>query len=141
MILKDIYYRAAPPKTAGREQYGHEFVERLKKSGLAVPDLLATATALTAATIAAGIHRFSKHAVDELIVSGGGVHNPVLMGYLAGFLEGTRIRSSDEFGVPADAKEAIAFAILAYRTWRREPGTLPSATGAAHDVVLGKITT
>ncbi len=139
-FMRDAYYRATPPKTAGREQYGREFVDRLKNTGLEMNDLIATATALTAATIAAGIHRFATQPVDELIVSGGGAHNPILMGYLAALISGTRLRGSDEFGVPGDAKESIAFAMLAHRTWHRKSGNLPSATGAAHDVVLGKIT-
>jgi anhydro-N-acetylmuramic acid kinase len=140
LFMKDQYYRANPPKSAGREQFGAEFVERLLKTELSIENLIATATALTAATIAAAIQRFVPRMPDELIVSGGGVHNPVLMAYLAAFLPATQIGTSDDYGVDADAKEAIAFAILAYRTWHRRPGNLPSATGAAHDVVLGKIT-
>ncbi len=140
LLMKDQYYRASPPKTAGREQYGSEFVDRLLQTGLPMEDLIATATALTAATIAAGIQRFAPSIPDELIVSGGGVHNPVIMAYLAAFLPETRICTSSDYGVDADAKEAIAFAILAYQTWHRLPGNLPSATGASHEVVLGKIT-
>lgn len=137
-LLRDPYYSAATPKTAGREQYGAEFVQRLKASGAPMPDLIATATALTAATVAAGLHRFVRR-VDELIVSGGGAHNPQIMGGLAAFLPGVAICTSADFGIGIDAKEAIAFAVLAYQTWRRRPSNLPSATGARRAVVLGKI--
>ena len=140
LFLKDQFYRANPPKTAGREQFGVEFVDRLVRTGLPMDDLIATATALTAATISAGIRRFLPGIPDELIVSGGGVHNPVIMAYLASFLPEAHIRTSADYGIDPDAKEAIAFAILAYQTWHRRPGNLPSATGASHDVVLGKIT-
>jgi anhydro-N-acetylmuramic acid kinase len=77
--------------------------------------------------------------VDELIAAGGGVHNPRIMAYLAAFLPGVRIRTSSEFGIDSDAKEAIAFAILAYESWHKRPSNLPSATGASRRVVLGKI--
>jgi anhydro-N-acetylmuramic acid kinase len=137
-LLADRYYRAAGPKSAGREQYGAEFVTRMKGSKLPLPDLIATATALTAATIAMAVTRADR--VDELIVSGGGVHNRVLMNQLAAFLPGVAIASSGEYGADPDAKEAIAFGILAHETWRRRPSNLPSATGARRAVVLGSIT-
>jgi anhydro-N-acetylmuramic acid kinase len=138
-LLREPFYREKPPKTAGREQYGREFVERLVSTGTPLPDLIATATALTAATIAAGIRRFVRSGVDEVIVSGGGAHNRTMMAYLQAFLPGSRICTSNEFGVDSDAKEAIAFAILAHETWHRRPSNLPSATGALRPVVLGKI--
>jgi len=140
-ILADPYYKGRPPKTAGREQYGVDFIARLKKRGLPLADLVATATALTAATIAAGIESFVKPRmpVDDLIVSGGGVHNRTLMGYLQAFLPDARIMRTDEFGMNADAKEAIAFALLAYETYRKRTSNLPAATGARHAVILGKI--
>ena len=140
-LLRERYYSAAPPKTAGREQYGAEFVAHLKEPGLPLEDLIATATVFTAATIAAGIERFvrPRQSVDELIVSGGGVHNPVIMAHLSAFLPGTTVASSAAFGIDPDAKEAIAFAVLAHRTWLGKPGNLPGATGARRPVVLGKI--
>jgi anhydro-N-acetylmuramic acid kinase len=141
-VLADSYYRRQPPKTAGREQYGAEFMARLKRTGLPLRDLIATATALTAATIASGIERFvmSWMPVSEVIASGGGVRNTTLMGYLQAFLPDVRIARSDEFGIDADAKEAVAFAVLAYETFRKRTSNLPSATGARRPVVLGKIT-
>jgi anhydro-N-acetylmuramic acid kinase len=134
-LLRDPYYRRKPPKSAGREQYGAEFVARLKATGLPLPDLIATATVLTAATIAIAAGR-----PDELIASGGGVHNPEIMGHLAAFLPSVAISTSADHGVDADAKEAIAFAVLAHETLRGRPSNLPSATGARHAVVLGSIT-
>jgi len=140
-LLNDPYFRRRPPKTAGREQYGTEFVERLLGTGLPLLDLIATCTAFTAAAVAIGIERFvrPRMRVDELIVSGGGVHNRRMMAQLAAFLPGVSLAASTDYGVNADAKEAIAFAILAYETWRRRPANLPSATGARRAVVLGKI--
>ena len=124
------------------EQYGAEFVDKLVATGLPFEDLIATATALTAATVAAGIERFVRPRMrpDELIVSGGGAHNPELMGGLAALLPGVAVATSADFGIDIDAKEAIAFAVLAYQTWRRRPGNLPSATGARRAAALGRIT-
>ncbi len=141
-LLADRYYQQPPPKSAGREQYGVEFIERLDRTGLNFFDQAATAAALTAATVAEGLRRWvlPKFSVDELIVSGGGAHNPRIMAYLAAFLDGVRVTTSAEYGIDVDAKEAIAFALLAYETWRGQPGNLPSATGARRPVVLGKIT-
>jgi anhydro-N-acetylmuramic acid kinase len=135
-LLADPYYRKKPPKSAGREQYGAEFIARLKQTSLPLPDLIATATVLTAATIAKAAAPFAP---AELIVSGGGAHNPQILSHLAAFLPGAAVATSADYGIDVDAKEAIAFAILAYRTWRRKPSNLPSATGARHPVILGAI--
>jgi anhydro-N-acetylmuramic acid kinase len=139
-LLKDRYFQTKPPKTAGREQYGQAFLKLHFPAGRKTEpkDLIATATAFTAATIALGIQRFAP-ATREVIAAGGGTHNRQLMAQLAAFLPEVRVANSAEFGIDPDAKEAIAFAILAYRTWRREPGNLPSATGARCPVVLGDI--
>jgi anhydro-N-acetylmuramic acid kinase len=141
-LLAAPYYRRKPPKSAGREQYGAEFLAALQATGLPLEDLAATTTALTAATVAVGIHRWvtPQARVDDLIVSGGGAHNPRMMAYLTAFLPEMRVATSAEFGIDIDAKEAIAFAILAHETWRRRPSNLPSATGARSAVILGKIT-
>ena len=141
-LLTDRYYYQRPPKSAGREQYGAEFVERLKGfgvSGVEPRDLIATATALTARSIALAVREYQTDATD-LIIGGGGVHNPQIMGMLAGYLPGVAISTSTDHGIDADAKEAIAFAVLAHETWRRRPSNLPSATGARHAVILGSIT-
>ena len=138
-LLRDAYYRRKPPKSAGREQYGVEFVARLRQSGAPLRDLVATATVLTAATIAMAVWRAVAGPAD-LICSGGGTHNPQIMAHLAGFLPEVDISTSTDHGIDADAKEAIAFAVLAHETWRRRPSNLPSATGARHAVVLGSVT-
>jgi anhydro-N-acetylmuramic acid kinase len=135
-LLKDAYYRRRPPKTAGREQYGREFVERLLATGLTLPDLIATATALTAATIARACPAAQGW---DLIVSGGGAHNRRLMALLAENLPGYAVRPSSDFGIDVDGKEALAFAVLAFETWHGRPSNLPSATGARRAAVLGKI--
>lgn len=141
-LLRDRYYSQKPPKTAGREQYGAEFVEKLIRTGLPLPDLIATASVFAAASIALGIDRFVRPKMDpdELIVSGGGAHNPAIMAHLAGFLPGVSVCTSSDHGIDVDSKEAIAFALLAHESWRRRPANLPSATGARHPVILGKIT-
>jgi anhydro-N-acetylmuramic acid kinase len=138
-LLGDAYYRSKPPKSAGREQYGVEFIARLRRSGTPLRDLVATATVLTAATIAGAIQSAITGPAD-LVVSGGGTHNPQIMGNLTGFLPGIGISASTDHGIDADAKEAVAFAVLAHETWRRQPSNLPSATGAKRAVVLGSIT-
>ncbi|HEV3202074.1 MAG TPA: anhydro-N-acetylmuramic acid kinase [Bryobacteraceae bacterium] len=140
-LLADPYYSRKPPKSAGREQYGAELVTRMKKTRLPLRDLIATATALTTDTIGLGIaFNRSYTGPTDLIVSGGGVHNPRIMANLAAELPGIAVSTSTDHGIDADAKEAIAFAILAHETWRRKPSNLPSATGARHTVVLGSIT-
>jgi anhydro-N-acetylmuramic acid kinase len=137
-LLDDPYYRQKPPKSAGREQYGASFIARLQKTGLPHADLVATATVLTAASIARAAQPYDA---AELIASGGGVHNPQIMAHLAAFLPHVAISTSSDHGVNADAKEAIAFAILAHETWRGRPSNLPSATGARRSVILGDLTT
>ena len=136
-LLRDPYYRRRAPKSAGREQYGAEFVTRLKTSGAPIRDLIATATTLTAATIAMAVVPYRP---AELIASGGGVHNPQIMGHLAAFLPDVAISTSTDHGIDADAKEAIAFAVLAHETWCGRASNLPSATGARRAVPLGSIT-
>jgi anhydro-N-acetylmuramic acid kinase len=139
-LLKDRYFKQAPPKSAGREQYGEAFVEKLLAAGLGLEDLIATAAAFTAASIAQGIERFisSKFPVHECLVSGGGVHNPLLMAYLQGFLPQAYVHPLDDIGIPSDAKEAMAFAVLAAASKLGYPSNLPSATGARRAAVLGQ---
>jgi len=144
------FFRTAPPKTAGREQFGREFVrEFLRRCGRArKQDVVATATALTARSIVDAVERFvirkpaaTKHSFSEMILSGGGARNATLVGMLKKSLAplGLRLRFSDELGLPSEAKEAAAFALLAYETWHRRPSNVPSATGAKRAAILGKI--
>ncbi len=106
-------------------------------------DVIATATTLTVRSIGDAVRRFvlPRGSFSEVIVSGGGTKNPTLMAWLADELRdsGLRLRSSDEFGIPSEAKEAVAFAVLAFETWNRRPSNVPSATGARRSAVLGKI--
>lgn len=143
-ILRLPYFRQKPPKSAGREQFGAEFVQRyfLKWRGARPADLLCTANELTARTISGALERFVLPAtkIDRLIVSGGGAHNRFLMTRLSALLPGISVHVSDEFGLPVDAKEAMAFALLADRTMHGLPGNLPSVTGARQAVILGTVT-
>ncbi len=145
-LARAPFFRQKPPRTAGREEFGREYVSRFLQlcRGASKPDVVATATALTARTIAGAVQRFvlrPRHSYREIIVSGGGTKNPTLMAMLHGELGGLGIalRFSDEFGVPSEAKEALAFALLAYETWHRRPSNVPSATGANRPAILGKI--
>ncbi len=137
-------YLALPiPKTTGREQFGRQFGETVWQAGLARGltgvDVVATVTAFTAASIADAYARFVGP-VDEVIASGGGADNPTLMRMLAQRLPNSRVMRSDAAGLPADGKEAIAFAVLAYETIHDRPGALPRVTGARGARVLGSVT-
>ncbi len=145
-ILRAPFFLRRPPKTAGREEFGREFAsDFLRRCGPAPKaDIVATATALTARSIAGAVRTFvlrSAARYQELIVSGGGAKNPTLLAMLANELSplGISLRLSDEFGLPSAAKEAAAFALLAYETWNRRPSNIPSATGARRPAILGKI--
>jgi anhydro-N-acetylmuramic acid kinase len=144
-LLRDAYFSKAPPKTAGREQYGEKYVRRMLTHRDArrarAEDLVRTATILTALSIVDAIHRFvpARAGVSELIVSGGGAHNPLLMAQMGAALPQILLRTSDEFGVPGDAKEAFAFAVLGWETLQRRTSNVPGATGARKAVVLGKV--
>lgn len=146
-IMRRKFFRAKPPKTAGREEFGREFVrEFLHACGSARKnDVVATATALTARSVVEAVRRFilpsSRSHFHEMILSGGGARNSTLVGMLAERLAplGILTRFSDEFGLPSEAKEAVAFAVLAYETWQRRASNVPSATGAKCSAILGKI--
>ncbi|MGB8580520.1 MAG: anhydro-N-acetylmuramic acid kinase [Candidatus Sulfotelmatobacter sp.] len=148
-MLQRDFFRKLPPKTAGREEFGREFVrEFLQACGRrSKPDIVATATALTAKSIADAIRCYAaqnpthKRRFHEMILSGGGAKNSTLVSMLTGELTslGLRLRFSDEFGLPSAAKEAVAFAILAHETWHQRASNVPSATGAKRPAILGKI--
>jgi len=148
--LHHSYFKLEPPRTTGREQYGHEFARRFlircQKQSENAKDALATAPAFTAESIARSYERFVMPKMSgrdvDFIVSGGGARNKTLMAMLAARLEplGCRLASIDNFGMPAEAKEAAAFALMAWHTWHRLPGNIPSATGAKRAVVLGQVT-
>lgn len=148
-ILRMSFFRAKPPKTAGREEFGSAFVETFLKlcgSGNTQErkqNIVVTATALTAYSIADALRRFvlPRSSFRELIASGGGCHNSTLMAMLANQVQplGLDLHTTDEFGLASHAKEAVAFALLAYQTWNRQPSNVPSATGAKRSAILGKI--
>jgi anhydro-N-acetylmuramic acid kinase len=149
-LLRDPYYRRQPPKSAGREQYGAAFVERVlslaRRQRLSPHDILATATALTSRSIALAWRQFVSPRIGntpvDYIVAGGGARNLTLMRMLAADLApfGCRVQTTDEHGIRSEAKEAVAFALLAWQTWHRLPGNVPAATGAARPAILGQIT-
>lgn len=153
-LLRIPYFSAAPPKSCGREEYGDafvtEFIAACESKSDRKEDVIATATALTARTIADAYVRFCKpqfeklapRAKVELMAAGGGVRNATLMRTLSKLLdaEQVRVRSVEQTGLNPAAKEAAAFALLGWLTWHGLPGNLPSATGAARPVVLGKVT-
>ncbi|MGA9967242.1 MAG: anhydro-N-acetylmuramic acid kinase [Terriglobales bacterium] len=145
-VMRGAFFRRKPPKTAGREEFGREFAQNFVRRCGRVDkrDIVATATALTARSIADALRRFVIHRTGtyrDFIVSGGGASNPTLMAMLANELRplGLQRRTSDEFGLPSEAKEAAAFALLAFQTWNRRPSNMPSATGAKRSAILGKI--
>ena len=144
-LLKSPFFRAEPPKTAGREEFGREYVARfLKLCGRAKKeDVVATATALTARSMAQAIQSLPganrEATYHDMIISGGGSRNCTLVKMISQLLPTLEVRTSDAFGIPAEAKEAVAFAVLAYQTWHRLPSSIPSATGADYPAVLGKI--
>jgi anhydro-N-acetylmuramic acid kinase len=144
-LLKEPYLRKRPPKTAGREQFGRAYAEKIlgwgKRHRASTEDLVRTATVFTSLSIADAVRRFvmPRARVDELIVAGGGARNPLLMAQLAASLPDIEIVPASEFGIPAEAKEAFAFAVLAYEAFHGRTNTLPSATGARHPAVMGKL--
>lgn len=141
-LLEDEYFRRRPPKSCGREQFGAGFVQRLLDLRLSPEDTAATATYFTAAAVADGLARFGgacEKPPDQIIVSGGGVHNRTLLRFLRAELPESDVVRSEVFGIDPDAKEAIAFAILARETLEGRPASLPSATGARRPAVLGKL--
>ncbi len=135
-MLSDSYFSIKPPKTTGRERFGSEFVTGLIATGVEIVDLISTATEFTAQSIAKSIPK--RTGIRELIASGGGVHNRQIMQRLADLLPHLDIKTSADFGIDPDAKEAIAFAVLAYEFVRGRTGNLPSATGARNAALLGK---
>jgi anhydro-N-acetylmuramic acid kinase len=153
--LRTKYFSAAPPKSCGREEFGTDFVEKFvaacERADATKEDIVATATALTVASIVDGYRRFcwpqlGQHApgakATEMLVAGGGAKNKTLMKGLSeafGSL-GVKVATTESAGLAVEAKEAAAFALLGWLTWHGLPGNVPSATGAKRAVVLGKVT-
>ncbi len=154
-LMTAAYFSQPAPKSCGREQFGTAFAERLlvqcRRVGARRQDVIATATAFTAATILDAYRRIclphlARYAAQarstELLAAGGGARNPTLMSMLAqGFTPfGVKVSSTARAGLPVEIKEAAAFALLGWLTWHHLPGNVPSATGAARPAILGKVT-
>lgn len=139
-LLADPYLDQPPPKTTGREYYGTAMVEEILARKPLSPDLIATVTAYTAHSIADAYRRWLPELPDEIYVNGGGARNPLLMRMLGDALDGIPVRATDELGIDADAKEAVAFALMAHDGLAGLPTNIPGATGAPRAVSLGKLT-
>jgi len=139
-LLADPYLDQPPPKTTGREYYGTAMVEEILARKPLSPDLIATVTAYTAHSIADAYRRWLPELPDEIYVNGGGARNPLLMRMLGDALDGVPVRATDELGIDADAKEAVAFALMAHDGLAGLPTNIPGATGAPRAVSLGKLT-
>lgn len=142
-LLRDPFFRRRPPRSTGRDAFGAALAAQMWRERRArhatADDVLATATVLTARSIARAVRAWwpENEPLTEVVASGGGVHNATLMQMLAAELAGPRLVTAADRGVPNDSKEAIAFALLAYRSARGEAGNVLGATGARHAVVLG----
>lgn len=144
-LLADDYFRMRPPKSTGRERFGLAFAERLiaevRKTGGSDNDVVATATALTAESIARAITEWTPAGPDaDLVIAGGGARNPTLVEWLAARVMPRRVVPFDSLFFDGEAKEAVAFAYLGFLTLKGKPGNLPGATGARGPRVLGRIT-
>lgn len=135
-LLSDRYFVRTPPKSTGREYFDADFLRR-HKGNLGAADLAATLTAFTAESIAAEVRRYD---VDTVVVSGGGIDNPVLRSMIEQRLPGVALRSSADLGAPPDAKEAILFALIGWLGWHGLPVSLCECTGARKDRILGSFT-
>ncbi len=137
-LLADPYLQLPPPKSTGRERYGHGFARALREryAALAPLDLLATVVAFSAHAIALSLRPLG---VDEVLVSGGGAHNRTLMDILGRLMAPVPVRKLDAMGINVDNKEAVAFALLAVQTVHAQSAVLPRVTGARRGAILGKI--
>jgi anhydro-N-acetylmuramic acid kinase len=169
-LMKDPYLKIAPPKSTGREYYGRAYLKTLlslaRRNQAKPADTIRAATIFTALSVVDALHRFvlPRHKIHQLIISGGGARNPLILAQLTAALAAStqaesltrtqraaphvrnkpasskiELLSSAQLGVPEDAKEAFAFALMAYETFHRRPANLPSATGARGVAILGKI--
>jgi anhydro-N-acetylmuramic acid kinase len=142
-LLTHPYYQRQPPKTTGRELFGPPMAAELlaegRARGLDDTSILATLTALSAASIADAYQRFAPAPIAEVIAGGGGTRNPTLMSMLRQRLDPVPVRTHEDIGLDSDNKEALVFALLAHETWHARPGNHPALTGADHAVVMGQI--
>lgn len=143
--LKEPFFHAPPPKSTGRELFGRQnaprYFAQAQGRGVGGDDLVATVTELTVRSILLHYQRdvIPRHGLDEVIIGGGGARNATLVSRLAKGLGGVPVLTHETYGLPSEAKEAMAFALLAYLTMTGRPGNLPGVTGAQKPVVLGTI--
>ena len=141
-LMSHPFVRKSPPKSAGREEFGEgllkEIVRESENDGLSKANLIATVTAFTAEAIVYNCRRFLGP-IDEVIVGGGGAFNKTLLAMIQERFSKVRVTTTEEYGIPVKAKEAMGFALLAYQTLHRRPNNVPSVTGAAHPTIMGKI--
>jgi len=144
MLLAHPYYQRQPPKTTGRELFGSLMARELliegKERGLPLVDIVATLTALTGHSIAGAYRDFAPFPIDEVILGGGGRHNPALVAMMRELLAPAVVLTQEDIGQNSDYKEALLCAVIGHETWHARPGAHPSVTGASHPVVLGQIT-
>ncbi|TLS38730.1 anhydro-N-acetylmuramic acid kinase [Pseudalkalibacillus caeni] len=144
-LLAHTYYGESPPKSTGREQFGTEYARDLwnqaEKRNISKIDRIATVTALTWYSLGKALKKhIEEDNVEEIYISGGGLHNASMMKGLKDYLpENVSVESSKELGIDSDAKEAIAFALFGYLGFHKQPNNLPAATGASKEVIMGKI--
>ena len=141
-MAEEPYFTRQPPKSTGRELFGGQRCQVYLRelAGLSREDILATLTAFTARSTADAYRRFLPVLPDEVLLCGGGARNPAIAAMLQRELPGSLVGRTEDAGLPGDAKEAVAFAVLGYETMNRRPGNLPAATGASGPVVLGSVT-
>ncbi len=144
-LMKNPYFDMEPPKSTGKELFGEEMAAGLfslvEKKDVPLSDLLRTLVEFTVCSAVSAYERFiyPRADVEEVIVSGGGALNPVMVSRLREKLTPTRLCLSDEYGIPADAKEAVGFAVLANETICGNRANVPGVTGARNATILGKI--
>jgi anhydro-N-acetylmuramic acid kinase len=142
LLEHDPFLARRPPKSTGFEMYGDAFLDRgIARHDGPDADLMATLVEFVARTVADGVRQCEALGppVEEVVAAGGGVRNPALMERIAALVAPVPVRRSDELGVPSDAREAMAFAVLADMTLRGSPAMLPPVTGAAAPKLLGKL--
>ncbi|MEL7435726.1 MAG: anhydro-N-acetylmuramic acid kinase, partial [Chloroflexota bacterium] len=143
-LLQHPYYQRDYPKTTGREMFGTEAAQALisdaQAQGLNQHEIITTLTALTATNIVDAYKRFAPAPISEIILGGGGKHNPVIVSMIRELLAPAKVMTHEDIGISSDFKEALVFAVLAHETWHGRVGTLPSLTGANHTAILGQIT-
>ncbi|MEN2768658.1 anhydro-N-acetylmuramic acid kinase [Ornithinibacillus xuwenensis] len=144
-LLQEPYYTKKPPKSTGRELFGEAYATNLwnqaEEHSINLADRIATVTELTAVTLTKEIKRhITSSSISEAFISGGGSYNPTLMNAIKAKLpKDVQLRKMEDIGIRADAKEAMVFALLGYQFLKKRPNNFPSATGATHEVIMGKV--